>query len=167
MKLCLPLHRLIVLLALALLTTSPSILAKDSGDSAIVEPVEHPPPSSGTNSDERIDNLQLERLKRAHSQSKKIDIFPSKSWYVAPPPPPPTPTPAPTAPNLPFSFLGKQLDEQGKLTIFLAEGDRVRLVSTGETLDNTYSVDAIENGKLVFTYLPLQIKQYLSIGDTP
>ena len=116
---------------------------------------------------DRIDGIALERLKRERIQVKKADLFRAKSWYVPPPPPPPAPPPAPTAPPLPFTFLGKMLEPQGKLTIILAGDNRVYLVSEGETIDNTYHVDGVEGGQLALTYLPLQIKQYLNIGDAP
>lgn len=122
---------------------------------------------AANSADEHIDTLQLERLKRSRENADKVNLFPAKSWYVAPPPPPPAPPPAPTAPPLPFAYMGKQQDANGKVTYFLSQGDRVRLVSMGEILDSTYSVDSIANGQMQLTYIPMQIKQYLSTGETP
>jgi len=116
---------------------------------------------------ERVDKLQLERLKRARMQVKEADVFRAKSWYVPPPPPPPAPPPPPTAPPLPFTYMGKIQEPNGKLTIFLAGDNRVYLVSAGETINQIYHVDGIEDGKLALTYLPLQIKQFLSMGEAP
>lgn len=137
--------------------------------------VAQPARIAATNAD-RIDTNELERLKRmrinekSSGDIKKAGAFTAKSWYVPPPPPPtppPTPLPTPTAPPLPFTFLGQMQESQGKLTIFLANGNQVYLVTQGETIDNTYSVDGIVEGKLGFTYLPLKTKQYLSVGETP
>ena len=125
------------------------------------------PVSATATGGDRIDSIQLERLKRARMQVKKADIFRSKSWYVPPPPPPPAPPPPPTAPPLPFTFLGKFQESDGKLTIFLAGENRVYLVGEGETIDNNYHVDGIADGKLELTYLPLKIKQYINLGETP
>ncbi len=122
---------------------------------------------AANSTDEHIDSLQLERLKRSRENADKVNLFPAKSWYVAPPPPPPAPPPAPTAPPLPFAYMGKQQDANGKVTYFLSQGDRVRLVTMGEILDSTYSVDSIANGQMQLTYIPMQLKQYLSTGETP
>lgn len=116
---------------------------------------------------EPANGLPLERLKRGRMQVKKTDLFGSKSWYVPPPPPPPEPPPPPSAPPLPFTFLGKIQEPAGKLTIFLAGANRVFLVTQGETIDDTYRVEGVEDGKLALTYLPLQIKQYLDLGEAP
>ena len=116
---------------------------------------------------EHIDSLSLERLKRARMNVKKSSTFSAKSWYVPTPTPKPTPTPAPSAPPLPFTYLGKMQEPEGKLTFFLSDGNQMRLVSTGETINDTYSVDGVEGGRLVITYLPLRIKQYLSLGEAP
>lgn len=123
-------------------------------------------PSAPATAD-RIDSVQLERLKRVRMQVNKADIFRSKSWYVPPPPAPPAPPPPPTAPPLPFTFLGKIQESAGKQTIFLAGDNRVYLVHEGETIDDTYSVDGIANGKLELTYLPLKIKQFIIMGEAP
>lgn len=118
-------------------------------------------------SSEHIDSLSLERLKRARMNVRKSSTFAAKSWYVPTPTPKPQPTPPPSAPPLPFTYLGKIQEAQGKLTFFLSDGNQMRLVGAGETINDTYSVDGIEDGKLALTYLPLHIKQYLSLGEVP
>jgi len=116
---------------------------------------------------ENIAKLPLERFKREREQVKKTHVFIAKSWYVPPPPPPPLPAPPPSVPPLPFTFMGKMQETGGKQTIYLAGNNQVYLVSGGEIIDNNYRVDGIENGKLALTYLPLQVKQYIIMGDTP
>ena len=140
---------------------------KDTGD--IVQPTsrkQRAEPATAADGD-RIGGIPLERLKRSRMAVKKADIFNAKSWYVPPPPPPPAPPPPPTAPPLPFTFLGKIQEPAGKQTIFLAGDNRVYLVHEGETIDDTYSVDGIADGKLELTYLPLKIKQYINMGEAP
>lgn len=110
------------------------------------------------------DNLVLP--KRSANASRKANPFPAKSWYVPPPPPPPAPPPPPTAPPLPYTYVGKILEPQGKLTIFIARGETMHMVKPGETLDGIYSVDTIDNGRLTLTYLPLNIKQYIPLGES-
>jgi len=48
---------------------------------------------------------------------------------------------------------------------YLTVGDRVYDVKVGDTLDNTYSVDAVQGGQLLLTYLPLKIQQTLAVGE--
>lgn len=106
--------------------------------------------------------------KRSVSGVKAIDVFKGKSWYVPPPPPPPpkpVPPPPPTAPPLPYIYLGSYQEPGGRLIIFLTRGERVYSVSPGEVVENTYRVDGVAAGQLSLTYLPLNIKQTMNIGD--
>lgn len=48
---------------------------------------------------------------------------------------------------------------------FVTRDDRVYDVKPGDTIDQTYSVDAIRDGNLVFTYKPLNVQQLLPLGD--
>ena len=100
-------------------------------------------------------------------------LFATHSWYVAPPPPPPAPEvkpeppPKPVAPPLPFTYMGSYAPNGAKPVFFLTQGDRVYDVHIGDTLDGTYSVDAFNNGTLVFTYKPLNQQQQLTTGGAP
>lgn len=117
-----------------------------------------------------VADVQLDKLgSRAVSDGKMINVFQSKSWYVPPPPPPPpkpVPPPPPTAPPLPYTFLGSYQEADGHLVIFLARGERMYSVSPGDILENTYHVDGIAAGQLGLTYLPLNIKQTMNIGES-
>jgi hypothetical protein len=110
---------------------------------------------------------------RVVEQTSAGALFASHSWYVAPPPPPPAPVveapppPKPTAPPLPFTYMGSYAPNGAKPVFFLTQGDRVYDVHIGDTLDNTYTVDAFTNGALVFTYKPLNQQQQLSTGGAP
>jgi hypothetical protein len=73
---------------------------------------------------------------------------------------------APTAPPLPFTFLGSYTDGTNATVYFVAREDRVYDVKPGDAIDATYTVQAVENGQLVFTYKPLNERQLLPIGDT-
>ena len=96
-------------------------------------------------------------------------LFARHDW--TPPPPPPSdapaaaapPPPPPSAPPLPFTYLGKSLQE-GVWQIYLARGERTYLVHDGDTIDGTYRVDAIRPPVLNLTYLPLEQSQQLNIG---
>jgi hypothetical protein len=111
---------------------------------------------------------------RVVDQAAAGSLFATHSWYVAPPPPPPVtvveapaPPPKPTAPPLPFTYMGSYAPNGAKPVFFLTQGDRVYDVHVGDTLDNTYTVDAFNNGTLTFTYKPLNQQQQLTTGGAP
>jgi hypothetical protein len=116
-------------------------------------------------------------LRLAHrvvGESAAGSLFAVHSWYVAPPPPPPAPAstepvepPKPVAPPLPFAFMGSYAPAGAAPVFFLTQGDRVYDVHLGDTIDNTYSVDAFTDGKLIFTYKPLNQQQQLTTGAAP
>jgi hypothetical protein len=98
------------------------------------------------------------------------NLFASHSWYVAPPPPPSREVAmpsVPTAPPLPFAFLGSYGHSGDKTVYFLVKDDRVFDVHIGDVLEKTYSIDAVENGQLKMTYLPLGTRQTLQVGGPP
>lgn len=127
-----------------------------------------PPPQRGL-------RVELERLSRPDAKAAANtaigSAFSAISWYVPPPPPPPppprkpVPPPPPTAPPLPFSYLGRY-EEDGTLIILLLKGERMYTVSEGEVIENTYRVERLTGGRLELTYLPLNIKQTISTGET-
>ncbi|MCM2320784.1 MAG: hypothetical protein NDI93_15895 [Pseudomonas sp.] len=99
-------------------------------------------------------------------------LFSAHSWRVAPPPaptpawtPPPPVTAAPpaVAPTLPFEFIGK-MDDAQRLRVFLLRGEKIYTVTVGEVIDGTYRVERIADSEMVLTYLPLNVRQTLSVG---
>ncbi|WP_082797760.1 hypothetical protein [Collimonas arenae] len=94
---------------------------------------------------------------------KSEPLFTNQSW--TPPPPPAqeiSPLP-PSAPPLPFSYLGKKL-EDGRWEIYLERGDRTVIAREQIVIDDMYRVDSIKPPLLSLTYLPLQQVQTLIIG---
>ncbi|MBI4293734.1 MAG: hypothetical protein HY661_19835 [Betaproteobacteria bacterium] len=113
--------------------------------------------------------LDVAQLRREANAGETGNAFESKSWYVPPPPPPPSPVkalppPPPTAPPLPFTYLGRY-EDSAKPVIFLVRGDRILLVSAGDVIEGTYRVEGIAGSALALTYLPLNIRQTLDIGN--
>ncbi|MBI2318081.1 MAG: hypothetical protein HYY28_11100 [Betaproteobacteria bacterium] len=113
--------------------------------------------------------LDLADLRRDAGGSDAQNAFEAKSWYVPPPPPPQTPAkllppPPPSAPPLPFTYLGRY-EDSAKPVIFLVRGDRILLVSAGDVIEGTYRVEGIAGAALGLTYLPLNIRQTLNIGN--
>ena len=93
-------------------------------------------------------------------------LFARHDWTPPPPPPsnaPPAPSAPPGAPPLPFTYLGKSL-QNGVWEIYLARGHRTYAVRDGANLDGAYRVDAIRPPLLMLTYLPLEQPQQLTIG---
>lgn len=92
--------------------------------------------------------------------------FAPHDW--TPPPPPkrePLPPPPPTAPPLPFTVLGKKL-EDGAWQVFLARRDQVFPVKQQDIIENTYRIEEIRPPLMTLTYLPLNQRQTLPIGGT-
>lgn len=135
---------------------------------AAPEPAEAPPPQAVALAPE----LRLDKLARRTHQEPAGDLFAARSWEAlareearrnAPPPPPP---PKPQAPPLPFAYMGK-LVEDGRVTVFLTNGERNWIVRAGDTVEGAYRVDAIEEQAVALTYLPLGIRQTLATGGAP
>lgn len=123
-------------------------------------------PEAAANSAALVSHAQLAYSERQPLPDDIPDLFKSTSWYVPPPPapaPPPLPPPKPTAPPLPFAFIGQYIDGNRKL-IILTRGERLMTVSIGDVIDNTYKVESMRNGQLIFVYLPLSTTQALSTG---
>jgi len=69
------------------------------------------------------------------------------------------------APPLPFQFLGRFTDE-GKTAYFLQIDGRNIVARAGEKIDDNYQLDSVSGDTMNFTYLPLNQKQSLVVGDT-
>lgn len=89
-----------------------------------------------------------------------------------PPAPPPTPEvrsevmappPPPAAPPLPFRYFGRVKGTNGKSADFVERDNQIITVDAGETLDDSYRVERIDETEIVFLHLPTQQRQSLSI----
>ncbi len=111
----------------------------------------------------------VNKLRRSEMPETVKNMFPSKSWYVPPPPPKvidaPAPPPVPTAPPLEYRFIGKMLEEGNHSAVFLENKSRIFVVREGDTIESKYRVDSIDPPLLTLTYLPLDIKQTMQIGE--
>ena len=70
---------------------------------------------------------------------------------------------APAAPALPFIYLGQQRID-GRVEVFLAQGEQVLAVPVKGQIDQSYRVDSVTPTFVKFTYLPLNLPQQLSTG---
>lgn len=118
-------------------------------------------PASRIDSRVQLGDLDLSKLERAApGTAPGADPFAPKSF--APPPAQQAAAPAkPEAPALPFRYLGK-LIEDGKLSVFLANGEESLTVTAGAKIGD-YRVDKVTESEIQFTYLPLKTRQSLPL----
>jgi hypothetical protein len=161
----------IMLLATLAVTAASSQEAVDDG---VVRPLVKTADIVGTSVPVASDNkavkvtvgrLDFGRFNRDAEEIAAIDVFAPKSW--APPPPKVVPVVAqpvvPVAPPLPFRYVGQLEGGDGKVIIYLARGDTVHTVRVGDLLEEQYRLDALDNGQITLTYLPMNQQQMLAI----
>lgn len=90
-------------------------------------------------------------------------IFGSKSWAPPPPSPAKVVVVAPSPPPLPFSYIGKKI-EDSTWEVFVTRGSHALILREGRTIDGLYRIDLIKPPMLFITYLPLNQAQTLYIG---
>ena len=117
--------------------------------------------------------LRIDLLNRAGQSGPRRDAFRARSWQPPPPPPPPpavvepAPPPPPTAPELPFTFMGRFESPGEKTVYYLVEGVRLHSVSEGDTINGTHRIEAVRDNRMDILYLPLSITQTLALGAAP
>lgn len=161
------------LLGLALVVTLVAVWkAPPSADESISTPVSRSrveggrPPSARDRVARQATSPVLE-IRRRGEEDDIDPAFPSKHWdapkaktvKVAEAPP------TPQAPPLPFKVLGRYV-EDGKLSLFLQQGERNLVVHEGDVIDKTYRIASTAGGAVTFIYLPLDQKQTLAVGDS-
>lgn len=75
-----------------------------------------------------------------------------------------SPPPAPTAPPLSFKYVGKAISDN-KTWVFLAQPGENLIAKIGGKINDKYRLDAITDDMVTMTYLPLNIKQTLTINN--
>lgn len=92
-------------------------------------------------------------------------LFSRHDWAPPPPPPPkPAPPPKPTAPELPYRFMGRLLQDGKAPQVYLTNGNRAVVAQAGSVVDDVYRVESISDELLTLTYLPLNQQQTLALG---
>ncbi len=74
------------------------------------------------------------------------------------------PPPAPTAPPLPFKYAGKAISDN-ETWVFLSRSGENHIAKIGGKVTDQYRLDAINDTAITLTYLPLNIKQTLTITN--
>lgn len=72
----------------------------------------------------------------------------------------------PVAPRLPFSYIGK-LVENDVTKVFLLEGQALHIVSQGDKVGKDYKLKHVDEQQISLLYLPLNTIQNMNIGKTP
>jgi len=142
-----------------------SLEGNNESDMAVARPDKSKLPNlkkNGGAESELAGDVALAKLNRQPLSEDVKEMFAGKSWYVAPPPPKVV---IPTAPPLPFVFKGKLAEEGEKIAVFLNKQGRSYIVREGDVLDKNYSVDEVRPPVMTLTYLPLNIKQTIQIGE--
>lgn len=151
------------LAAIAVVGALASVVAgRESSTPNVVEPVARIDTRLQVNTD--IDLAKLEE--RVHVQNKEgaqVDAFAPRNFSpVVPAQAAAAAGPAKReAPPLPFRYLGKMV-EDGKLSVFLANGDESITVRAGQRIGD-YRIDRITEAEVRFTYLPMKTQQSLPL----
>lgn len=107
-------------------------------------------------------SLKLGRADRGLAKGEIRDLFPRQTWFV---PPPPAPAGPPQPPPLPFTYLGRLIDD-GQVTVYLEDDeDRNLAVRQGDVINGIYRVKRISPAAVTFVYLPMNKQQTLDIGS--
>ena len=150
---------LVALAGVAYLTLS----ASPPPDSGVVEAVDARAPASRSASSKVAEQVNILELKPRRAPGDSKALFASTSWAPPPKAVVATPAPPPTAPPLPFTYVGKRL-EDGIWNVFISRGDQMLIVREQQTIDGTYRIDAVKPPQMILTYLPMDERQTMSIG---
>lgn len=160
----------LVVVVLVLVASAVTGAPWTSAPQVVVEPVAQaaaPEPTVG------LAPLNLASLERRKASASAPDLFASQALAApaaAPAKPAASaasaPPPAPVLPALPFRYLGR-LENGERKVIFLERGQNLYSVGVGDTLNSTYSVEAISPASVTFRHLTLGEAQTLSIPATP
>jgi len=167
-----------LLLGFALvITVVAALYPKQEGQLDVVGVAEHPTKLMDAKS---VDNQYTSKsvtqdaplqVRQWGFESKTVDLFYIKPKVIPAPPPPSRVTPAPVAdltppppvaPPLPFTYVGKMVEEN-KLTIYASKAGRNYILKEADMIEGMYSVKSIDSEKVIFEYLPLQFEQILVI----
>jgi len=98
---------------------------------------------------------------RSGGDADIVDLFPRQSF--APPVVSAAPE-KPVAPALPFTYGGRYTEGNNTI-VFLKEGEKMRTVRLGDTVNGTYRIEKIDPDAITLNYLPLGQRQTLQTGS--
>lgn len=156
------LRRRLLLLAAALFTVWAIWQVREAD-----EPVSRAAPARRSGIEAPVAGMTAEAGKLMSLPERAKVTEPVRDLFQLPQPPVPPPLPrdlAPVAPPLPFAYLGGISDASGT-QVFLSEGGRTLVAKPGVRLAGGWLLEAVEPGRLVFNYEPLQQRQNLATGE--
>lgn len=123
------------------------------------------------------ETLDVGKLGQRKFNPKAGELFVTTNWTPKPPPIDPeeqaareeeakqvfTPPP-PTAPPVPFKYAGKAVSDK-QTWVFLSQAKENHIAKIGGKITEQYRLDAITDDSVSLTYLPLNIKQTLTINN--
>jgi hypothetical protein len=98
---------------------------------------------------------------RSESGADIVDLFPRQSFAPAVVSAAPE---KPVAPALPFTYGGRYTEGNNTI-VFLKEGEKMRTVRLGDTVNGTYRIEKIDPDAITLNYLPLGQRQTLQTGS--
>jgi len=154
-----------VLLFVALAGVSYFVLTAPPPDNGggVVEAMEPRLPSGRAPASRATEPITLLELKPRRVASERTTLFASTTWTPPPKPAAVAPAPPPAAPPLPFTYIGKRL-EDGAWQVYVSRGDQTLIMREQQTIDGTYRIDAVKPPQMILTYLPMNEQQTMSIG---
>ncbi len=159
-------------LVLAALVTLGLIWAAPEPDSTVSEPAKSGARKVATAQVASVSAMPSLPEEERHDLDRTKRLFAPSTWFIAPPvpkvvaPPPPPPPPAPTAPPVPFTYMGKYI-EDGVTQVILTRGNRVISGVPGDVIETNYRIERIDANAIVLTYLPLHTTQSVPTGSQP
>lgn len=135
----------------------------DVAEAVAARPRDTAPADAGARASQAAE-LRLDPTQRPAGAEPARDLFAATSWRAQEAPAKALPPPPPSAPPLPFAYLGK-MNYDGAVTVFLSHQDRNLAVREGEVIDGSWRVDSIKGALLTLTYLPLDTRETMHIGD--
>lgn len=170
-----------LLLGGALIATLIAVILVDEEEAVIdtIETIQPARPSTdkARTQENNSEYLDISRLEQRKFNPLAGELFTSTTW--APKQPPVTlqqqavktaqaarslTPPAPTAPPLPFKYNGKAIADN-ETWVFLSQAGKNHIAKIGGKINDQYRLDSINDTTIAITYLPLNIKQTLTINN--
>lgn len=155
-----------LLLAAAFVTALVSAALAPSEEAATPQKRAAKPPLPSSAAPQRVTAREIEVPPVSNYQRSigegvvVVDIFEPRPVPGAAPAAPAKPEP----PKLPFTYIGR-IEESGRIKVVLAQGEQMHVVAKGEQFGGSYRLEEVGLNELVVTYLPLEARQSLSLGD--
>ena len=96
---------------------------------------------------------KIQKIKKEEQAAKEAQIAKASA-----------PPPAPTAPPLQFKYTGKAISGN-ETWVFLSQSGENHIAKVGTKINDKYRLDSINDDAITMTYLPLNIKQTLTINN--